>query len=193
LQNAFIFIKEGSTTDLKKLSDFSFPLPAEEVEIDQLGCTYSPHVAGVRAGQKVTFTNSDQTVHNVNAQPKTNEKFNQSQAAGAPPITKTFCQPEQAVKVKCNQHGWMSAWVNVMSHPFFAVSDANGAFAIKGIPPGRYTVVVWHEKFGEKVGELSLAPKGKLEAKITFDAAQSSAASSSTLGLSVLELNSFSH
>lgn len=193
LQNVFLFVKAGTTASGKKLDDFSYEIPATEVKVDQIGCVYTPHIVGVRAGQKVSFSNSDQTVHNVNVQPKTNEKFNQSQASGAPAIVKSFCQPEQAVRVKCNQHGWMSAWVNVMSHPFFAVSGADGSFTINGIPPGQYTIIAWHEKFGEKAIELSLAPKGRATANVTYDATAANTTSSSALGLSVLELNSLHH
>ena len=188
LQNVFLFIKDGTTANGKKLSDFSFDIPATEVKIDQIGCVYTPHIVGARTGQKVSFSNSDQTVHNVNVQPKVNEKFNQSQASGAPPIVKSFCQPEQAVRIKCNQHGWMSAWVNVMSHPFFAVSGADGTFTINGIPPGQYTIIAWHEKFGEKAIELSLAPKGRATANVTFDAAQTASVSKGSLTLGALEL-----
>jgi hypothetical protein len=152
-----------------------------------------PHIVGVRAGQKVSFVNSDQTVHNINAQPKLNEKFNQSQASGAPPLVKSFCQPEQAVRIKCNQHGWMSAWVNVLSHPYFAVSAADGTFNINGIPPGQYTVIAWHEKFGEKTIELALAPKGRATANVTFEAGQTAANDNRTLTLSALEINTSHH
>ena len=170
LQNVFLFIKEGQTAEGKQINDLAFPVPAAEVQVDQDGCVYAPHVVGVQAGQKVAFTNSDATVHNVNAQPQTNPKFNQTQAAGQPPIIKSFCQPEQAIRVKCNQHGWMTGWVNVVRHPFFAVSDATGAFTIKGVPPGQYTLIAWHEKLGEKKINVTVPTKGAAQADFTFDA-----------------------
>ena len=188
LQNAFIFVKDGQTADGKKLSDLSFAVPATEAKIDQVGCLYAPRILGVRAGQKVSFTNSDQTVHNVNVQPQTNDKFNQTQASGAAPIVKSFCQPEQAIRVKCNQHGWMNAWVNVMRHPFFAVSGADGSFAINGLPPGQYTLVAWHEKLGEKTLSVTIADKGRATADFAFDASQKASFEKGSLTLGALEI-----
>lgn len=190
LQNVFLFIKEGQTADGKQINDLAWPVPSAEVRVDQNGCVYAPHVVGVQAGQKVAFTNSDATVHNVNAQPNTNPKFNQTQAAGQAPIVKSFCQPEQAIRVKCNQHGWMTGWVNVVRHPFFAVSDAAGAFTIKGLPPGQYTLVAWHEKLGEKTLAVTVPPKGTTTADFTFAAQQiASQSGRNSLTLGLLELS----
>lgn len=194
LQNVFLFIKDGQTADGKQINNLAFPVPATEVKVDQNGCVYVPHVVGVQAGQKVAFTNSDATVHNVNAQPNTNPQFNQTQAAGQAPIVKSFCQPEQAIKVKCNQHGWMTGWVNVMRHPFFAVSDAAGAFTIKGLPAGQYTLVAWHEKLGEKTLAVTVSAKGAATADFTFAATSTaSVAGRNSLTLGLLELPANAH
>ena len=188
LQNVFVFIKDGQTANGKKISDFTYAMPATEARIDQNGCLYEPHIIGIRAGQKISFTNSDATVHNINAQPKINEKFNQPQAAGQAPIVKSFCQPEQAIRIKCNQHGWMSAWVNVLNHPFFAISGANGAFTISGVPPGQYTLVAWHEKLGEQTFNITVPEKGAATANFTFAANQTATLGKGSLTLGVLEL-----
>jgi plastocyanin len=189
LQNVFIFLKEGQMSDGKKLADVSFEVPAAEAKVDQIGCVYVPHVIGVRAGQTVSFYNSDATVHNVNIQPRANDKYNKTQAAGAAPITQVFPKAESAIRVKCNQHGWMSAWVNVLSHPFFAVSGADGSFAISGVPPGKYTLVAWHEKLGEQTREITVGEKGAVTTDFTFDAGKTAALDKGSLTLGTFIVN----
>ena len=102
------------------------------------------------AGQKLKVTNSDQTAHNVHPSPKSNKEWNQSQAAGAPPIIQSFSRAEVVVPVKCNQHPWMKANIGVLKHPLYAVSGENGAFESRraaGNLHGRR----WHERYGEKL------------------------------------------
>ena len=135
---AFVYIKKG-------LEGKKFDPPAEAVVIDQVGCTYAPHMAGVMVGQKVTFRNSDPMAHNVHGLPFTNKEFNFSQIKGVATDVK-FGAQEVPVKVKCDIHPWMGTWIGVVDHPFFAVTDAAGKFEIKNLPPGNYVIGVWHEK-----------------------------------------------
>ena len=184
LQNVFVYIKEGTTADNKKIADFTFDKPATEAVLDQTGCHYVPHVLGMQTNQTLKVTNSDPTSHNINAQPdkKTgNEAFNESQPSGAGPITKTFKRSEILVPVKCNQHPWMKAYIGVVKHPFFAVSKEDGTFEIKGVPPGTYTVVAWHEKGPtEKTMQVTIPAKGSGKADFTFDASAMASGSTST-------------
>jgi hypothetical protein len=170
LQNVFVYIKDGTVTEgNKKISGFAFDLPAEPVTLDQNGCFYKPHVMGIRANQKFLVTNSDPTAHNVNVQGNSNPKWNTSQPPNAPPIEQKFVRPETLIPIKCNQHPWMKSYVGVLNHPFFAVSGADGSFTLKGVPPGKYTLVAWHERFGEKTMEVTLAASGTATADFTFD------------------------
>jgi len=146
LQNVFVYVKEGKIGD-RNVSGFSFTAPAQAAVLDQKGCRYVPHVMGVQTNQKVSVTNSDATPHNVNVQADKNQKFNQGQGPNGAPIEKTFARAETLIPVKCNQHPWMRAYVGVLPHPFFAVTDQNGRFEIKGVPAGTYTIVAWHEKY----------------------------------------------
>ena len=148
--NVLVYVKEGKIGD-KNFGGFSFDPPAQAAVLDQKGCKYVPHVLGVQVNQQFNVLNSDPTAHNVNADAKQNEKFNQGQSPGAAPITKQFKRPETVIPVKCNQHPWMRAWVGVLQHPFFAVTDASGKFEIKGVPAGTYTVVAWHEKYQQGI------------------------------------------
>jgi plastocyanin len=146
LQNVFVYVKSGL--------EGAFAPSKEIVTVDQKGCVYRPHVVGVQVGQTLRVTNSDPTLHNVHPLPRTNNEFNKSQAAGAGPLDSTFTKPELMIPVKCNIHPWMRAYINVSAHPFFAVSGADGAFTIKGLPPGEYTVEAVHEKYGNQEAKV---------------------------------------
>lgn len=179
LANVFVYVKDGTTADGKKITTLAFPVPSDAVGLDQNGCHYKPHVLGVQANQKVRITNSDPTQHNIHPTPKVNPEWNQTQANGAAPIEKTFARPEVLIPVKCNQHPWMKAYIGVLKHPLFAVSSEDGSFAIKGVPPGTYTVAAWHEKGGangtEKTMQVTVPAKGDVKADFSFgDAATAS-------------------
>ncbi|HEX8098537.1 MAG TPA: hypothetical protein VF507_10890 [Pyrinomonadaceae bacterium] len=180
LANAFVYIKDGTTADGKKIGDLTFTTPATAANLDQNGCHYKPHVLGLQTNQKLSVTNSDPTQHNVHPTPKNNPEWNQSQGANAPPIEKTFAKSEVLIPVKCNQHPWMKAYIGVLKHPFFAVSKEDGTFEIKGVPPGKYTVVAWQEKLGEKTMEVTVPAKGSATADYTFDAGATKASNQSS-------------
>lgn len=146
LQNVFIYIKDGKAGD-KNISSIKFDTPAQAIKLDQQGCRYVPHVIGIQTNQPFEVVNSDPTAHNVNVDAKLNDKFNQGQPPSGAPILKQFKRAETVIPVKCNQHPWMRAYVGVLSHPFFAVTDKDGHFEIKGVPPGTYNVIAWHEKY----------------------------------------------
>ncbi|HEV7375038.1 MAG TPA: carboxypeptidase regulatory-like domain-containing protein [Pyrinomonadaceae bacterium] len=180
LQYVFVYIKDGTLADGKKITDYTFKTPDSEVVLDQNGCHYVPHVIGMQPNQKLKVTNSDPTGHNIHALPakdKGNEEWNESQPSGAPPIVdKTFKRSEILVPVKCNQHPWMKAYIGVVKHPFFAVSKEDGTFEIKGVPPGTYTVAAWQEKGGggkgtEKTMQVTVPAKGAATADFAFDVA----------------------
>jgi plastocyanin len=183
LAHVFVYIKDGQVTGGKKVKDYSFDVPSQPASLDQKGCRYEPHVLGVLAKQTINVTNSDPTTHNVNVQAKSNEKWNQSQTQGAPPIVKTFARAETLIPVKCNQHPWMKAYVNVLSHPFFFATKEDGTFQITGVPPGTYTLVAWHEKFGEKTAQVKVDAKGTATTDFTFDSTATAALEDSSLKL----------
>jgi hypothetical protein len=161
LSNVFVYVKDG-------LPQGRFPAPSAPVVLDQKGCRYIPHVIGVMTGQPLKILNSDTANHNVHDLPHNNPEWNESQMPTDPPIVKSFSQPEIMIPVQCNQHPWMRAYVSVLPHPYFVVSDANGTFQIKNLPPGEYTLVAVHEKFGEQTMKVKISPKESAKADFIF-------------------------
>lgn len=161
MANVLVYVKSG-------LSKTDYPAPAEAVIIDQKGCNYDPHVVGVMVGQKVKFLNPDGTLHNVHIMSKVNEEMNLAMPKFRTEVEKIFDKPESVFVVKCDVHPWMSAWMAVMSHPFFAVTKADGKFEIKNLPPGTYEIEAWHEKLGTKTATVTVTEGGSIAADFTF-------------------------
>ena len=165
LQNVFIYVKDG-------LGNKLYAPSSEPVVIDQKGCRFTPHVVGVMAGQPVKFTNSDATMHNVHMTPQlsTNQSVDISQPPNGSGEMRTLPTPELMVPVRCNNHPWMEAFINVAASPFFAVSDADGHFTIKGLPPGTYTIVAVHEKLGQQAATVTVESKQATTQDFTYQA-----------------------
>jgi plastocyanin len=128
---------------------------ADKVEIDQNGCTFIPRVVVVPAGGTVDFLNSDRLLHNIHATPKLNAAFNRTQPKSRT-IPVTFTKPE-IVKVSCDLHSWMTAWVVVAANPWYAVTGPDGQFAFDNLPPGQYKLSVWHERLGTISAAVTVA------------------------------------
>ena len=135
----------------------SFPVPATPVVIDQKGCQYHPHVLGIRAGQTLQLRNSDGLLHNVHALPKVNTPFNMAMPANRLTADSKFGKEEGMFLVKCDVHGWMTAYVGVFANPFFSVSGTDGKYKISGLPPGNYEIEAWHEKLGTQTAKVTVA------------------------------------
>ena len=161
LGNVFVYVKDG-------LGQYYFDVPGEPVKLDQVGCIYKPHVFGVRVGQNIEFVNSDSTGHNVHALPSASKEFNFSQPIKTQKDRRSFSAPEVMVRIKCDMHGWMAAFAGVLDHPYFAVTESSGAFEIKQLPPGTYTIEAWHEKLGTQTRQVTLVEKGAAEVAFSF-------------------------
>jgi plastocyanin len=150
LKNVFVYVK-GDVPNAPKA-------PAEPVVMDQKGCQYLPHVMGIQAGQPLKVLNTDGTLHNVHAITKVNQSFNiaMPKFMKEKVMPKGFEKPEQMVKLQCEVHNWMNAWVGVVSHPYFAVTGDDGSFSLKGLPPGTYEIVAWHEKYGLQTQKVTV-------------------------------------
>jgi plastocyanin len=119
--------------------------PDKPVVVDQVGCVFVPHAAALMVGQEIEFRNSDPVTHNIRGTPKRNSPFNSIFAANGGGSKVRFETPEVGIPLKCDIHFWMSSYIHVFSHPFFALTGDDGSFVLSGVPPGSYTLQVWHE------------------------------------------------
>ena len=165
LENVFVYVSDTL--------DYYFEVPATPVKLDQKACQYTPHVLGLRVGQTLAISNSDETLHNVHAMPETNREWNKGQPLKNMVDEKVFTAREVMVPFKCDVHNWMQAYVGVMDHPYYAVTQDGGKFELKNLPAGTYTVAAWHEKLGSQTQSVTVAEKESKEISFTFKAAPS--------------------
>ncbi|MSR78140.1 MAG: hypothetical protein EXS63_07975 [Candidatus Omnitrophica bacterium] len=149
LKNVFVYVKTG-------LEGQTFPAPTTPVVMDQKGCHYNPHVFGVQVGQPVQIVNSDSTLHNVHGMPTKSKEFNLGMPIQGMKLNKKFDAPEIGAKFKCDVHPWMNAYAGVTDHPFYSVTGDSGTYEIKDLPPGKYTLEAWQEKYGAKTQEITV-------------------------------------
>jgi len=150
LKNVVVSLVKTTDEDDKAVPNQP-PPPADPVVLDQKGCMFVPHVLALQAGQPLVIKNSDPFLHNVHSQSTVNEAFNMAMPT-ANDGEKADPQPKapEIFKVKCDVHPWMTGWVAVFDHPYFAVTGDDGTFDIKGLPDGRYTMRAWHERYGTR-------------------------------------------
>jgi hypothetical protein len=137
---------------------------------DQKNCMYTPHVLGLDVTQTFKVVTSDQTAHNIHPlpNPMINVGWNQSQPPGAPPIEKSWKNPE-VIPVQCNIHPWMHGFFVVVKGPY-AVTKDDGSFTIENVPPGSYTVKAWHEPDETQTQKVTVASGQAATANFSFKA-----------------------
>lgn len=146
VQNVVVYISAG---------DQASAAATDVVRYDQKGCEYVPHVAVLQVGQTLEIYNNDQTSHNIHPLATVNPEWNKSQPPGTPPLKATYDKPE-FIAVKCNVHPWMHGYFAVLSTSHYALTGNDGSFSLKGLPPGKYTVTAWHERFGTQSQEVTV-------------------------------------
>lgn len=161
IRNVMVYVKEG-------LGDRKFPAKTEPVVLNQFGCQYKPHVIAIMEGQPLKVKNSDPTNHNIHLLPKVNQEMNFSQPKQGMEKEITLVK-EDVFKAKCDVHPWMGCYIKVFDHPFYNVTGKDGTFEIKGLPPGKYVIEAWHEKFGTQTMTVEVASSGTKEADFTFE------------------------
>ncbi len=147
LQYVVVYISAGESPSA---------VPSQPVSLHQKGCMYIPHVLPMQAGQSLEIYTDDPFAHNIHPVPKVNPEWNKSQPAGAPAIITKWDKPE-FIEVKCNIHPWMHGYHAVLKTSHYAVTDDNGSFSLKGLPPGKYTVTAWHEQYLAQSQEVTLS------------------------------------
>jgi hypothetical protein len=163
--DAFVHIKEGIPQDLATRRAHS-----ERVVLDQQKCQYVPRVLGVQAGQPLTIRNSDALLHTVRADAVVNGRFNVATPTQGIEVVRSFQSSETMIPVRCDMHPWMKAYIGVVGHPFFSVSNTSGQYAIAQVPPGTYVLEIWHERLGTATREVTLAAGESLTIDFAFRA-----------------------
>ena len=111
--------------------------------------------------------NSDPVLHNVHAyDPAHTSLFNVSMAVQGVKLQQRL--PQGLVRVKCDVHPWMTGFVYASETPYAAVTGKDGAFRLDGVPPGTYTLHVWHEVLGAKDAGVTVPPKGAANVSVAL-------------------------
>src|SRR5262249_17131393 len=151
LANVFVYISQGLSR--------KFEAPRNSVLLDQVGCMFEPYVFGLQTGQTLRVRNSDPELHNLHFTPRFNPERNIAQGRKGQLDSFTFAKPELFLRIKCDVHPWMFAYGCVVEHPFFSITDTNGAFRLPpGLPGGRYTLTAAHLKAGTLAQEFEFRP-----------------------------------
>ena len=166
IENVVLYISEGLSGAEASAIASGKPI------FDQKGCMYTPHVLPMNVNQQFQVTSSDQTTHNIHPLPDPttgNIPWNKSQPPGAPPIDASWKAMEVAIPVKCNIHPWMHGYFVVVKGPY-AITDDKGAYTIKGLPAGSYTVTAWQESYGTQTQKVTLSAGKPATANFSFKA-----------------------
>jgi hypothetical protein len=151
IQNAVVRI-----IDIQRGRKLAEPI---DVTFDQKGCEYAPHVLLFPAGSRVRIRNDDGILHNTTISAEANPTFTVAQPKFRRVVDKRIEHPEMPIRVRCDVHSWMGAWWISQEHPYYALTDAKGGFALRDVPPGDYTIEAWHEALGTVTRKVTVKPK----------------------------------
>jgi hypothetical protein len=134
--------------------------PGGTIVLENVHCTFVPRVQGASVGQRIRIASSDLILHTTHPQiAATNATlYNIALPYKGFSLTRPLPSTPQLLRVKCDAHEWMRAWIWEFDHPYYATTDDSGRFKITDVPPGTYTVVAWHEVMGEREAEVTIAP-----------------------------------
>ncbi|MBI2876671.1 MAG: carboxypeptidase regulatory-like domain-containing protein [Candidatus Tectomicrobia bacterium] len=135
------------------------PMDGHEAVLEQRGCEYVPHLQVMRAGVPLRVLNRDGLLHNLHTHSRLNPPINKVQPKVKKEIVERIEQAE-IILVKCDMHGWMSAVLVVADHPYYAITDENGAFKLTDVPAGTYQLKIWHETLGEQTRQVTVIAGG---------------------------------
>ena len=167
LADVFVYIRSGFT-----LTNWALSVPA--LFLNQQGCEYQPYVSGTQTGQKIWVRNSDPVLHNVHPTPAVtgNREYNRAHLPNNPDLEFSWSKPELFLRFKCDVHPWMFAYISVVEHPFFGVTDTNGLLRMLAPPPGRYEIAAVHRKAGTSVQTIVVEPGKDLAVEFTLEVPQ---------------------
>jgi plastocyanin len=163
VRNVIVFVRSG-------FEGKTYAVPKDPVVLDQQQCVYLPHVLTLMKGQKLKILNGDSTFHNVHAEAGGNSVFNIAQASKGAEDIQTFSRTAMPFRIGCDLHNWMVAYAGVFEHPFHTTSGDTGRYELR-LPPGKYEIVAWHEKFGEQITSVELSADTSVERDFKFSVA----------------------
>ena len=175
IQETVVAALDGSMANVFVQLAGSFPdtpVPAQPVTIDQRGCIYTPRVVGVRLGQVLQVRNSDSLLHNVHGLSGRGNSFNIGQPLAGMMNQVPLKDEETMLKLSCDVHTWMRAYIGVVKHPYFAVTGSGGTFEIANVPAGSQTILVWHEQYGQLTKTVLVKPDAAASVDFNFSPAQ---------------------
>jgi plastocyanin len=174
LQETVVTGSDGSLANVLVQLSGDFPevsAPSEPVTIDQSACVYSPRVVGIQLGQPLRVKNSDPGLHNVHGESTGSDRFNIGQPM-ADMVNTLQLRDEGILRLRCDVHVWMVAYVGVVKHPYFSVTNATGTFTIRDVPPGTHTIQAWHERYGPLTSTVTLEPGGAANVEFTYSGSE---------------------
>jgi plastocyanin len=151
---------------IDKIPSKTFPAPTKHAEFNQQNLMFHPHVLPILVGTTVDFLNSDDVLHNVFSPDACADKFNLGTWPKGQKRSFTFKHADCNAVILCNVHPEMEAYVVVLSTPYFATSAKDGNYEIKDVPPGKYTLKIWHEKLKGQPVTVEVPEKG--DATVNF-------------------------
>jgi len=156
MPRAIVFLESFDVPDHSPLR--AQPLSGGRARMDQRNETFAPHVLAIDVGTRVEFPNNDQTFHNVFSISKT-KQFDLGRYGRGKSKIETFNKPG-IVRVFCDIHSHMNAYIVVFNHPFHAMTDDDNRYRIDNIPPGTYAVTAWHEGEARDTRSVTIPPGG---------------------------------
>jgi len=158
LENVWVHVTKGAKD--------AASVPSSVVSMDQKDCMYTPRMTTAVVGQKIQAKNGDPVLHNVHTYMGASTLFNKGMPNEKAAPIETTAKDEGMMKWKCDVHPWMRGYIGISKNGLQAVSGDSGSFKIDNVPPGKYTVEAWHEKYGTKTQEVTVEA-GK-PAKVIF-------------------------
>jgi len=143
-------------------------VPKTPLVIEQKGCVYHPRMSAAMVGQKLHIINNDDTLHNITGVSQKGNRFSLAQPTAGMTFDFTLKDPEILMLVRCQIHKWMLGYIGVVSNPFFDVTQADGAFTLRNVPVGKYTVETWHERYGRQRKEVEVSDGGTAVVDLTY-------------------------
>ncbi len=162
LKNVIVFLKDAPPAAPEAPGD-------PPAVLDQINCVYVPHVLAIRGGQTLRLKSSDALMHNVHLQSLVNRDANYG-FAGVGQRDIVLEKAEAPFNVKCDVHPWMSAWIGVFDHPWFAVSAEDGSFTISHVPPGNWTLAAWQEALPQQEQKIPVNESSPTDVIFQFQA-----------------------